>query len=65
MLEAPYAGRRPVFIGDDVTDLQGFEAARDFGGCGIAVGDRVSADYKLADVAAVGRWLAGSPQEPQ
>jgi trehalose 6-phosphate phosphatase len=57
MREAPYAGRRPVFVGDDVTDLQGFEAARDLGGCGVAVGRRVSADYWLADAAAVGRWL--------
>jgi trehalose 6-phosphate phosphatase len=60
MRESPYAGRRPLFVGDDVTDLQGFEAARDLGGCGIAVGRRVSADYRLADVAAVGRWLSGS-----
>jgi len=60
MRESPYAGRRPLFVGDDVTDLQGFEAARDLGGCGVAVGGRVSADYRLADVAAVGRWLSGS-----
>jgi len=60
MRESPYAGRRPLFVGDDVTDIQGFEAARDLGGCGIAVGPRVSADYRLKDVAAVGRWLSST-----
>ena len=59
MRESPFSGRRPLFVGDDVTDLQGFEAARELGGCGIAVGERVNADYALADVAAVGRWLSG------
>ncbi len=38
MRAAPFAGRRPVFIGDDVTDEEGMEAARDFGGIGLHVG---------------------------
>jgi trehalose 6-phosphate phosphatase len=46
-----------VFVGDDTTDLPGFAAAREAGGHGIAVGDRVTADYHFADVDAVRSWL--------
>ena len=55
----PFAGARPIFIGDDVTDEDGFVAARAAGGIAIAVGDRkaIHADYGLADVAAVHHWL--------
>jgi len=56
----PFLGRRPVYVGDDLTDLPGFAAARAAGGYGIAVGSRVDADYRLADVAAVRGWLGGS-----
>ncbi len=58
MAEAPFFGRRPVFVGDDVTDLDGFLAARELGGYGIAVGARVTAEYHLPDVGAVRRWLS-------
>jgi trehalose 6-phosphate phosphatase len=58
MREAPFSGRRPVYIGDDVTDLPAFAAAREAGGHGIAVGDRVQADFHLPDVDAVRAWLA-------
>lgn len=55
---APFAGRRPIFIGDDVTDEHGFQAAADEGGHGVLVGDRESAAaYRLADVPAVHAWL--------
>jgi trehalose 6-phosphate phosphatase len=37
MTEAPFAGRVPVFIGDDVTDEEGMEAAVAFGGEGLHV----------------------------
>jgi len=57
MREPPFAHRRPVFVGDDLTDLPGFAAARAAGGYGIAVGDRVSAEYRFADVDAVRGWL--------
>jgi trehalose 6-phosphate phosphatase len=55
----PFAGSRPVFIGDDVTDEDGFAAAADLGGFGILVGDRTPtiARYQLADPAAVHEWL--------
>jgi trehalose 6-phosphate phosphatase len=38
MRAAPFAGRRPVFLGDDVTDEEGMEAARALGGLGLHVG---------------------------
>jgi trehalose 6-phosphate phosphatase len=57
MREAPFAGRRPVFIGDDLTDLDGFAAVEALGGVSIGVGDRVLGRYQLDDVASVRRWL--------
>lgn len=59
MEQAPFAGARPVFIGDDVTDEDGFRAAREHGGFGITVGERDSeaARYRLAGVKEVHRWL--------
>jgi trehalose 6-phosphate phosphatase len=58
MREAPFAGKRPVFIGDDLTDLDGFAAVESHGGISIGVGDRVRGQYQLADPAAVRAWLA-------
>jgi trehalose 6-phosphate phosphatase len=59
MNEAPFAGARPIFVGDDVTDEDGFEAAGELGGFGILVGRRAAtaARYSLADPAAVVEWL--------
>jgi len=55
----PFAGATPVFIGDDITDDDGFAACLRLGGFGIAVGERDSAlaRYSLADPAAVQDWL--------
>lgn len=39
MQMAPYAGRLPVFIGDDITDEHGFEAVNRLGGLSIRIGD--------------------------
>lgn len=58
MKEAPFEGRRPIVVGDDITDLSGFAAAAALGGISIAVGSRVHGDHRLADVAAVHDWLA-------
>ena len=59
MGDAPFAGCQPVFLGDDVTDEDGFLAVSELGGFGIAVGERASASarYHLVDVAAVHEWL--------
>jgi trehalose 6-phosphate phosphatase len=58
LAEAPFAGRRPVFLGDDVTDEDGFAAADRAGGMSILVGERPSAArWRLPSVAAVHHWL--------
>jgi trehalose 6-phosphate phosphatase len=57
MKEAPFAGRFPIFIGDDQTDRPGFEAVSRANGMAIAVGPRVCAPWWLADPAAVRAWL--------
>lgn len=57
MQEAPYAGRLPIFIGDDLTDYDGFAAVRRHAGVTIAVGNRVFAQWQLPDPPAVRTWL--------
>lgn len=59
MDEVPFAGRRPVFIGDDVTDEHGFEVVNAYGGLSIKVGRGTTrARRQLASVRAVRDWLA-------
>ncbi len=55
--EPPFAGRRPVYVGDDVTDFDGFAAVRRHDGIDVAVGSRVSARWHLSGPAAVRGWL--------
>src|SRR4051812_22385604 len=38
MAEPPFAGARPVFVGDDATDEAGFAAAQALSGLGVSVG---------------------------
>ena len=58
LAEAPFAGRVPVFLGDDVTDEHGFEEVNQLGGYSIKVGEGESvARWRLRDVRAVERWL--------
>lgn len=61
LAESPFAGRRPVFIGDDRSDENGFAAvnARDGISIGVGAGD-FGARFRLADVAAVRAWLSGA-----
>jgi trehalose 6-phosphate phosphatase len=61
-LAAPaFAGREPVFVGDDATDEDGFSAVQLAGGWGVKVGEGASgARYRLADPRAVEDWLSGS-----
>lgn len=54
----PFRGRRPVMIGDDVTDEHGFDAALRLGGDAIKVGaGETRAPHRLADPEACRRWL--------
>jgi trehalose 6-phosphate phosphatase len=57
MLEPPFSGRRPVFIGDDLTDQEAFPDVDAMGGVSIGVGERVKGRYHLDNVAAVRDWL--------
>lgn len=58
LAEAPFAGRVPVFVGDDVTDEDGIVAVQDAGGYGVRVGGGASqARFRLTDTEAVGAWL--------
>src|SRR6202034_4650602 len=53
MSEPPFSGRTPVFVGDDLTDQDGFQMIEDQGGISIAVGDRGRAQVRLENPAAV------------
>ena len=59
MAEPPFTGALPVFIGDDLTDEDGFEAAAAAGGHGILVGPArpTRARWRLAGVDEVLDWL--------
>ena len=69
MDSSPFAGRLPVFVGDDITDEDAFRVVNQQGGWTIRVGEngqRTEARMGLQDVAAVCRWLellnAGIPR---
>jgi trehalose 6-phosphate phosphatase len=68
MEEPPFAGRVPVFVGDDVTDEDGFQVVNRLGGLSVRVGcdDHTAAPYGLPNEAAVHdwlrSWLAGEPK---
>jgi trehalose 6-phosphate phosphatase len=60
MKEPPFRGRLPVFLGDDLTDEYGFATVTHMGGWSIKIGaGPTCASYRLPNVAAVRRWLAG------
>lgn len=58
MKEAPFAGRRPIYVGDDFTDMDGFAAVERLGGLSVAVGDRVEAQLRVASPRDVRALLA-------
>lgn len=52
MAQPPFAGRRPIYVGDDVTDEAGMAAARAAGGLGLRLQDTFGTPAVLRD------WLA-------
>jgi trehalose 6-phosphate phosphatase len=66
MQEAPFKGRAPVFVGDDVTDEYGFVTVNRLRGYSVKVGpERTAARWRLRDVAAVRAWLAQAVRAPR
>jgi trehalose 6-phosphate phosphatase len=60
MQEAPFLGRRPIFIGDDISDEEAFAVVQELGGLAVIVGDRrpTRATLELASPDAVLAALA-------
>ncbi|MEN3974038.1 trehalose-phosphatase [Emcibacter sp. SYSU 3D8] len=66
MQTPPFAGRLPIFVGDDVTDEDGFAAVESFGGTALPVGRVHSArrDTAFETPADVRAWLGAFSQIP-
>jgi trehalose 6-phosphate phosphatase len=64
MEETPFRGRRPVYLGDDTTDEDGFAEVNRRGGMSIRIGQpsvRTAARYGLPFVRSALEWLEGAP----
>ena len=66
MEEWPFRGRRPIAIGDDLTDERMFVMAKKLGGLGVRVGFDMApscATECLEDPRAVRKWISGLLQQ--
>lgn len=60
----PFRGRRPVFVGDDVTDEDGFAAVNALNGESILVGERpTQARWRISSAGALRMWLRTLAQQ--
>lgn len=61
--EPSFAGRVPIYIGDDVTDEHAFDVVNELGGMSVRVGDEAAtqARFRLPRVADVHEWLNSLP----
>jgi trehalose 6-phosphate phosphatase len=62
MRNEPFRDKRPLAVGDDVTDETMFQMAKHLGGGGLRVGNGIAgsaAPFGFANPAAVRAWLAG------
>jgi trehalose 6-phosphate phosphatase len=58
MMHFPFAGRQPLFIGDDVTDQDVFAIMQEFDGIAISVGEKLpGVEHYFERPADVRRWL--------
>ena len=59
MRQPEFAGRTPVFVGDDPCDEVAFEAVNEMGGHTIRVGnlEQTAARYRFSNVSTVVAWL--------
>jgi trehalose 6-phosphate phosphatase len=58
MAHAPFAGRKPIFVGDDVTDEAAFAVVPEFDGMAISVGRMVPGVAQRFEAPSdVRRWL--------
>ncbi len=66
MATAPFKGRTPVFVGDDLTDEAGFQVVNQAGGVSVKVGPgETEAGWRLENVASVWQWITDVANQQQ